>query len=69
MFIVPPFFCPEADGRFDLLYAGPANAAATSITAPSAAITPESQILFCIELLSMTHGPGPSAGLGGGRIL
>ena len=58
MFIVPPFFCPEADGWFDLLDAGPANAAATSIAAPSAAMAPESQIFFCIDLLSMTHETG-----------
>ena len=69
MFIVPPFFCPEADGRFDLLDAGPANAAATSIAAPSAAMAPESQTFFCIDLLSMTHEPGTFAGLSGRRIL
>jgi hypothetical protein len=52
-----------------LLDAGPANAAATSIAAPTAAMAPESQTLFCIELLSMTHEPGTFAGLRCRRIL
>src|SRR6476620_5273022 len=66
-FIVPPFFCPRAEGL--LLDAVPANAAATSIAAPSAAMAPESQTFFCIELLSMTQETGPSAGSSGRRIL
>ncbi len=56
-FSVPPFFCPETVGWLDLLYAGPAKAAATSIAAPSAAIAPESHSFFRIELLSMTPEP------------
>jgi hypothetical protein len=69
MFIVPPFFCPEADGLLDLLDAGPARAAATSIAAPSVAMAPESQTFFCIDLLSMTHETGAFTGLRGRRIL
>src|SRR6476661_6267174 len=54
MFIVPPFFCPEADGRLDLLDAGPANAAAINIAAPSAAIAPEAKTFLDIDLLPST---------------
>jgi hypothetical protein len=32
-------------------------------------MAPESQTLFCIDLLSMTHEPGALAGLRGRRIL
>src|SRR5262249_46083202 len=53
MFIVPPFFWPDDDPPPGLLAAGPANAAATSIAAPSAAIATESQTLVCIDLLSL----------------
>ena len=54
MFIVPPFFCPEADGRLDLLEAGPAKAAAISIAAPSAAMAPEAKTFLGIDLLPST---------------
>jgi urease accessory protein UreF len=39
-----------------------------SIAAPSAAIAPESQAFFCIDLLSMTH-ESANRRLNGGRIL
>jgi hypothetical protein len=32
-------------------------------------MAPESQILFCIELLSVTHESGEYTGFGGRRIL
>jgi len=54
MFIVPPFFCPEADGRLDLLDAGPAKAAAISIAAPSATMAPEAKTFLGIDLLPST---------------
>jgi hypothetical protein len=54
-FSVPPFFCPAAEGLLDFDAAGPANAAATSIAAPTVAMAPESQTFLCIELLSMTQ--------------
>jgi hypothetical protein len=54
MFIVPPFFCPEADGRLDLLDAAPAKAAAISIAAPSAAMAPEAKTFLGIDLLPST---------------
>ena len=49
MFIVPPFFCPEAKGLFDLLDAGPAKAAAINITAPRVAIAPEKKPGFLLR--------------------
>jgi hypothetical protein len=52
MFIVPPFFCPEADGRLEVLDAGPAKTAATSMARPSTAIAPEIRNLVRIALLS-----------------
>jgi hypothetical protein len=51
MFIVPPFFCPEAEGLEDVLDAGPANAAASSIATPTAAMAPEAKTFLCIGLL------------------
>ncbi len=68
-FIVPPFFCPEAEGLLALLDAGPAKAAAISIAAPSVAMAPESQTFFRIQLLSVTHEPGENTGFVGRRIL
>jgi hypothetical protein len=53
MFIVPPFFCPEADGPLDVLDAGAARTAASSIAAPSAAIAPDIRNLVRIALLSL----------------
>ncbi|HZO63108.1 MAG TPA: hypothetical protein VFB35_09030 [Gaiellaceae bacterium] len=54
MFIVPPFFCPEADERFGELEAGPANAAAISIATPSAAMALDAKTFLCIDLLPST---------------
>jgi hypothetical protein len=60
--IVPPFFCPLADGLSFALEAGPANAAASRQPAPTAAMAAESKILLGIDLLSMKRTDRHAAG-------